>query len=189
MADVKARVDVVQVIRERGVRLTHRGRYWWGRCPFHDDRGRPNFCVDPVAQTWTCWVCDARGDAIDFVARVERISLAEALKKLGDDEPGQVAVRPVPPTPVAIAPISVRHQVYTTLLQAAGLSEAHEEQLLGRGLTAEHIQAGQYATLPAKSARQALIQEVLRKVGAPRLVPGFALNQRIGQWDLWGQGG
>ena len=50
-------------------------------CPFHDDHD-PSMRIDPVRNSYKCWVCDAGGDSINFVAKYYKISQLEALKKV-----------------------------------------------------------------------------------------------------------
>ena len=48
---------------------SQRGRYWLGRCPFHDDRDPRSrrFSVDTQTLGWRCFSCGRKGDAIRFV--------------------------------------------------------------------------------------------------------------------------
>ena len=54
-----------------GVQWTsRRGRYWHGRCPFHDDRDRRSrrFSVDTQTLGYRCFSCDASGDVLKWIA-------------------------------------------------------------------------------------------------------------------------
>jgi DNA primase len=99
---LKARVDLVAIVR-RHVDLKRRGRDGeWGRCPLHGEK-TPSFKVGASRQTYHCFGCGAKGDAIDFVAAIERVSKGEAIKRLreivGDEKakPARPAERPPPP--------------------------------------------------------------------------------------------
>jgi DNA primase len=99
---LKARVDLVAIVR-RHVDLKRRGRDGeWGRCPLHGEK-TASFKVDPGKQRFICFGCGAKGDAIDFVAAIERVSKGEAIKRLreivGDEraKPARPAERPPPP--------------------------------------------------------------------------------------------
>ena len=80
---VKASVDIVQVVGER-VRLRKSGasRYL-GLCPFHTEK-TPSFTVRADHQRFKCFGCGEGGDVFEFVARIEGISFYEALKLLAD---------------------------------------------------------------------------------------------------------
>jgi DNA primase catalytic core len=84
---------IVDVVARYGVELRRRGSSFTGRCPFHADGGRPNLVVFPGSARWACFRCDARGDAIAFVQRMESISFREAASRLGGAlAPGPVAL-------------------------------------------------------------------------------------------------
>ena len=82
IADLKARVDILEVVA-RHVKLQGRGSEQWGCCPFHSDR-RPSFKVDPDRQQFHCFGCDARGDVVDFVARIEHLDFKEAIARVAE---------------------------------------------------------------------------------------------------------
>jgi DNA primase len=46
-------------------------------CPFHDDR-RPSLSVNLERKLFHCFACQAKGDILDFVAKIEQVSLPEA---------------------------------------------------------------------------------------------------------------
>jgi DNA primase len=46
-------------------------------CPFHDDR-RPSLSVNLDRKLFYCFACQAKGDILDFVARIEQVSLPDA---------------------------------------------------------------------------------------------------------------
>ena len=52
-------------------------------CPFHDDtHPSASFKRD---NRWTCYVCNASGDSVDFVAKLFGLRPIDAAKKLNDD--------------------------------------------------------------------------------------------------------
>jgi len=89
---VRRSLDLVAVIRSRGVELIRRGRNWVGLCPFHEDR-EPSLVVNPDKQLWNCFgACRSNGgksggDVFAFIAKAEGISFLEAMKRLGYEEP------------------------------------------------------------------------------------------------------
>lgn len=51
-------------------------------CPFHQDR-HPSITIKN--ERWRCWACGERGDAIDFVARLNGIGVQEAMETINRD--------------------------------------------------------------------------------------------------------
>jgi DNA primase len=52
-----------------------------GHCPFHDEQ-TPSFAVYPKTNTYFCSVCEAQGDAMQFVMNKESITFRQALEAL-----------------------------------------------------------------------------------------------------------
>jgi hypothetical protein len=93
----------LHLVVSRYVILTQRGGKYWGLCPFHDDRNPTNFNVyrgkDDVYR-FRCFACGEHGDVIDFVATINGIDKAEAIKMLnGNDLPevGTYVPKELPP--------------------------------------------------------------------------------------------
>ncbi len=63
------------------VSLKRQGSGFVGICPFHDDRN-PSMHVTPRLGIYKCFVCDAKGNAINFLMEHEKISYPEALEYL-----------------------------------------------------------------------------------------------------------
>ena len=80
--DIRSKINIVDLISEY-VPLTKKGQYYWGICPFHNDKN-PSMSVDEKRQTYTCWSCHNSGNVFNFVEQIENISFKEALKKLAD---------------------------------------------------------------------------------------------------------
>ena len=51
-------------------------------CPFHQDR-HPSLTIKN--ERWRCWACGERGDAIDFVARLNGFGVQEAMETINRD--------------------------------------------------------------------------------------------------------
>ena len=192
---VKSHVDVVTVITQSGVVLKRQGAGWIGRCPFHDDRGRPNLTVDPRGQQWRCWVCGVGGDVLDFVAQWNQSSLAEALGWLRETYDPQSLMDAIPARPEPLppdtprAPLPVRHAVYTALLRHCPLSAAHRQALVDRGLSPASTVALGYGSLPAYADRPAIVQALLHDGATLSGVPGFAQDTGTSLWELRGPAG
>ena len=60
-----ARTDIVDLVSE-SVRLTKKGRNYWGLCPFHSEK-TPSFSVSADKQIFKCFGCGKGGGAINFV--------------------------------------------------------------------------------------------------------------------------
>lgn len=54
-------------------------------CPFHSGDRDASLKIYPSTDSWYCFGCGEGGDVIDFVAKMERCSFAEALKRLNTD--------------------------------------------------------------------------------------------------------
>ena len=86
IAALKARHPLGDTVEASGVRLRGRGRVRQGVCPFHDE-AEGSFTVYADSERFYCFGCGAGGDVLDFVRRVERLSLPEAIARL-DGSPG-----------------------------------------------------------------------------------------------------
>jgi DNA primase len=83
--DIKARIDLVDLVSEAGVKLRHTGKNYTGFCPFHDNKHTPAFVVWPETGTWRCFgACNEGGDIFKFVMKKEGLDFKEALQKLAD---------------------------------------------------------------------------------------------------------
>jgi DNA primase len=78
---IKARVDLAQVVAERGIKLQRRGRHLFALCPFHQEK-TPSFVVTPHRGLFHCFGCGLGGDAIGFLVRYDRVSFPEAVRML-----------------------------------------------------------------------------------------------------------
>jgi DNA primase len=83
--EIKAKIDIVDLVSEAGVKLRHAGKNYTGFCPFHDNKHTPAFVVWPESGTWRCFgQCNEGGDIFKFVMKREGIPFKEALQKLAD---------------------------------------------------------------------------------------------------------
>ncbi len=81
--EIKAKVDIVDLISEAGVKLRRSGRNYIGFCPFHDNRHTPAFVVWPETGTWRCFgACNEGGDVIKFVMKKDGLTFQEAAERL-----------------------------------------------------------------------------------------------------------
>ena len=81
LQELAERNDIVDVVSGY-VRLTKKsGSNLFGLCPFHSEK-TPSFYVYPDTQSFYCFGCQAAGDAISFVKKINNISSGEAIKML-----------------------------------------------------------------------------------------------------------
>lgn len=83
--DIKARVDLIELIQEDAtVRLHRAGKNWTGYCPFHSNSHTPALIVFPDTQTWYCFgSCNEGGSVIDWVLKKHPgYDVKEAIKEL-----------------------------------------------------------------------------------------------------------
>ncbi|MEW5830607.1 MAG: DNA primase [Chloroflexota bacterium] len=81
--EVKARIDIVDLVSEAGVKLRRAGRNYTGFCPFHSNTKTPAFVVWPETGTWRCFgQCNEGGDVFKFVMKKEGWDFAETLRHL-----------------------------------------------------------------------------------------------------------
>lgn len=79
--EIRARIDIVDLIAREGVRLKKSGRSYTGLCPFHADK-RPSFSVSPETGSYRCFSCGERGDIFTWVMKRQNVDFIEALKIL-----------------------------------------------------------------------------------------------------------
>lgn len=80
--DIKASANIVDII-SRYIKLKKKGGSYFGLCPFHNDT-HPSLSVSPSKKIYKCFVCQAGGDVISFVAKKENISYIEAAKRVAE---------------------------------------------------------------------------------------------------------
>ncbi len=83
--EVKARIDIVDLVSGAGVKLRRAGRNYIGFCPFHSNTKTPAFVVWPETGTWRCFgQCNEGGDVFKFVMKKEGWDFAETLRYLAE---------------------------------------------------------------------------------------------------------
>lgn len=75
-------VDIQDVISEF-IPLRREGANLVGLCPFHQD-SRPSLKVNPRLNRYKCFVCDAGGDAVEFLMQHQHMTFPEAMEWLGN---------------------------------------------------------------------------------------------------------
>ena len=83
--EVKARINIVDLVSEAGVKLRKSGSSYTGFCPFHDNKRTPAFVVWPDTGTWKCFgQCNEGGDIFRFVMKKEGWDFKETLRVLAE---------------------------------------------------------------------------------------------------------
>lgn len=79
--EVKARVNIADVVSEH-VSLKSAGvGSLKGLCPFHDERS-PSFHVRPASGYYHCFGCGESGDVYSFMQRLDHVTFTEAVERL-----------------------------------------------------------------------------------------------------------
>ena len=162
IAALKARHSLGDAVEAAGVRLRGRGRVRQGVCPFHDE-AEASFTVYADTEKFYCFGCGEGGDVLDFIQRVEGLTLPEAIRRL-DGSPGlapgavkrpAATRRPsaavVPPRDPALLTAAVRF--YGGRLRR---SHAAREYLASRGVGLEAAVRLGLGYAPGSGLREAL---------------------------------
>ena len=80
LEEILRRTDIVQLVGRR-VKLTRKGRVFWGCCPFHKEKS-PSFKVENERRTYKCFGCGKGGDAFNWLMETEGLSFPEAVERL-----------------------------------------------------------------------------------------------------------
>lgn len=72
--------NITEVVSEY-VKLKKKGSSMFGLCPFHNDNN-PSMSVSEKVKMFNCFSCGAKGNVVNFVARIENISEDQAVIKL-----------------------------------------------------------------------------------------------------------
>ena len=96
LAALKRRHSLADVVESAGVPLRGRGRVRQGVCPFHEER-EGSFTVYGDTERWYCFGCGEGGDVLDFLQRLEGLSLPEAIRRLDSAPPSAVRRNPSRP--------------------------------------------------------------------------------------------
>jgi DNA primase len=139
---VKERVDIVQLVGER-VHLRKAGRSYSGLCPFHAEK-TPSFSVDPERRTFHCFGCGERGDAFDWLIKIDGIDKAEALKVLAE-KAGVELTGGRPPgererEKRLLAAHETAHFYFRQALRGTPKGKAAAEYVAGRGIDPKSVE-------------------------------------------------
>ena len=144
IAELKARNPLGGAVEAAGIPLRGKGRVRQGVCPFHEEV-EGSFTVYADTEKFYCFGCGSKGDVLDFVKRMENLTLTEAIRRLDDSSglvtaaPSHRAVptrrpkdpsNPIPPRDPALLTAAARY--YSAQLRR---SSKAREYLAGRGIS------------------------------------------------------
>ena len=78
---IKDAVNIVDVFTELGFRLKKgQGGNWYTLCPYHQDRHLGSFVINERLNRFTCFACDASGDAFTLLKDQEGLAYGDSLR-------------------------------------------------------------------------------------------------------------
>src|SRR2546430_12743757 len=85
--ELRAKLDFEQVLRHYGIEVKRKGNQHQGFCPLPNHNGKrssPSFSANLERGIFQCFGCGAKGNALEFAALMEGISLGDgvALRKV-----------------------------------------------------------------------------------------------------------
>lgn len=81
LEQVRAKIDLVELVRTYLPDLRRSGRNFKVLCPFHSEK-TPSFVVNPEKSIFHCFGCGVGGDIFSFLMQMENITFSEAVRKL-----------------------------------------------------------------------------------------------------------
>ena len=81
LARVKEEASFEQILDRYGVKTRGAGSKRMALCPFHPDT-RPSCSIHLERNVFYCFGCGAKGSVLDFVARIENVSIHEAAERI-----------------------------------------------------------------------------------------------------------
>ena len=82
LRELRSRNDIENVISGY-VHLRRRGRTLVGLCPFHGEK-TPSFTVYPDTESFYCFGCQAGGDVVTFIKKMENLDYIDAVRLLAE---------------------------------------------------------------------------------------------------------
>ncbi len=83
LEEIKARIDLGDLVSSYGIQVRHAGSSLVACCPFHHEK-TPSFHINRSRGFYHCFGCGESGDAIKFVMKQEGLPFIDAVKKLAD---------------------------------------------------------------------------------------------------------
>ena len=141
--EVKARVDLADLIASYGIAVKSAGATKKACCPFHHEK-TPSFNINESKGFYHCFGCGESGDAIKFVMKMDGLTFVEAVKKLAEQVGVKIEERDEDPAAIRrrrlYALLAELAQFYHRCLVKAKEGEAARAYLRSRALD-EKVQA------------------------------------------------
>jgi DNA primase len=172
LEEIRARLPASEVVGKR-VKLTRRGRDWWGLSPFNSEKSA-SFHVDDQKRFYHDFSSGKHGDIFSFIMETEGLSFPEAVERLAG-----LAGLPMPRLSGAeVEEEKKRASLLDVLAMAAGVFEASLRQTIGakaRGYLADRgLDAGvqQRFSLGYASPERFALRDALaaKGVGADQMI-------------------
>jgi DNA primase len=80
LEEILRRTDLVKLVGRR-VKLTRKGRVFWGLCPFHKEKS-PSFKVENERRNYHCFGCGSGGDGFKWLQETEGLTFPESVQRL-----------------------------------------------------------------------------------------------------------
>ncbi|MCC2654653.1 MAG: dnaG [Microvirga sp.] len=80
---VKEEANFEQILRHYGLVIRGYGKQRVTLCPFHKDT-KPSCSIHLEHNVFNCFGCGAHGSVLDFVARLENVSIRDAAERIED---------------------------------------------------------------------------------------------------------
>ena len=93
---LKTEIAVERLVEASGIALRKSGKDQIGKCPFHDD-AEPSLVVTASKNLWHCFGCQTGGGPIDWVMKMQGVSLRHAVELLREG---------IPATPGAVSSLA-----------------------------------------------------------------------------------
>jgi len=109
---IKQAHDLRAVVEAYGITLKKKGSNYVGLCPFHKEK-TPSFTVNPKTNLYHCFGCDAGGDVIGFICKMDNISFRAAVEKLNrHSSTGNRKSKDAPPASGSVPPESLINRTH-----------------------------------------------------------------------------
>ena len=86
ITSVKNNTSFLSLLSQYGIASTKKGKSLFATCPFHTIDGHAentaSLSIDPVTNLYHCFSCNARGNVIQFVMEMDKVTFPEAVDKL-----------------------------------------------------------------------------------------------------------
>ena len=79
---IRSAADIIEVVSGY-VELKKKGRNFFGRCPFHDEK-TPSFSVNQERQIYKCFGCGVGGGSINFIMAIENLEFIDSIRHLAE---------------------------------------------------------------------------------------------------------